>query len=254
MAASCGGPIAAISRAYSGTLTYLEIVGDQVTAHDGAAAGGEAMGDAMKGVWLHLGCCSRAGFRRGAAPSHCSPATRRSASPSRARSRHRSPRRGSSNRRPRDATLTLAGPRPYPVRFRARGITRRTAGTCSFPPLRVDFTQPPAASSLFAGQKRLKLVTHCRAGEGPSSICCSNIPPIRIFNLITPISFRARLAPVDYAEPNGKVSTTRWGFFIEDLDDAAKRNGTDRGAGRRSHPGGPAGAQAGGPRCACSNI
>ena len=34
-----------------------------------------------------------------------------------------------------------------------------------------------------------------------------------------------RLATIDYAEPGGKVSVTRWGFFIEDLDDVAKRNG-----------------------------
>ena len=34
-----------------------------------------------------------------------------------------------------------------------------------------------------------------------------------------------RLATVDYAEANGKVSASRWGFFIEDLDDAARRNG-----------------------------
>ena len=35
-----------------------------------------------------------------------------------------------------------------------------------------------------------------------------------------------RLATVDYVEPSGKVSISRWGFLIEDLDDAAKRNGT----------------------------
>jgi hypothetical protein len=128
---------------------------------------------------------------------------------------------------PRDATLTLAGTsEAYPIRLSARGITRRLKQTCTFPPLRVEFVQPPAPTSLFAKQKRLKLVTHCRSSEGYQQHLLLEYSAYRIFNLITPLSYRARLATVGYAEPGGKVSTTRWGFFIEDLDDAAKRNGT----------------------------
>jgi len=126
---------------------------------------------------------------------------------------------------PRDATLALAGT-SYSIRLSARGITRRLQQTCSFPPLRVEFVQPPAATSLFAGQRRLKLVTHCRSSEGFQQHLLLEYSAYRIFNLITPLSYRARLATVDYAEPSGKVSTSRWGFFLEDLDDAAKRNGT----------------------------
>jgi hypothetical protein len=123
--------------------------------------------------------------------------------------------------------LTLAGaPQPFPIRLSARGITRRLQDTCSFPPLRVEFTQPPAKDSLFAGQGRLKLVTHCRSQEGFQQHLLLEYSAYRVFNLITPLSYRVRLATVDYAEPNGKISTTRWGFLIEDLDDAAKRNAT----------------------------
>jgi hypothetical protein len=128
---------------------------------------------------------------------------------------------------PRDATLTLAGTsQPYPIRLSARGITRRLQETCQFPPLRVEFNQPPPKDSLFAGQRRLKLVTHCRSHEGFQQHLLLEYSAYRVFNLITSLSYRVRLATVDYAEPNGKVSTTRWGYFIEDLDDAAKRNGT----------------------------
>jgi len=128
---------------------------------------------------------------------------------------------------PRDATLTLAGTtQAYPIRLSARGITRRLKQTCTFPPLRVEFLQPPAKDSLFAKQKRLKLVTHCRSSEGYQQHLLLEYSAYLIFNAITPLSYRVRLATVDYVEPNGKVSTTRWGYFIEDLDDAAKRNGT----------------------------
>jgi len=128
---------------------------------------------------------------------------------------------------PHNATLTLAGAsQPYPIRLSARGITRRLQDTCQFPPLRVEFTQPPPKDSLFAGQRRLKLVTHCRSREEFQQHLLLEYSAYRIFNLITPQSYRVRLATVDYAEPNGKISTTRWGFFIEDIGDAAKRNNT----------------------------
>jgi hypothetical protein len=127
---------------------------------------------------------------------------------------------------PREATLTLAAPpESHAIRLSARGITRRRKETCSFPPLRVELAQPAAANSLFAGQRRLKLVTHCRSQEGFQQHLLLEYAAYRIFNLISPSSFRVRLGTVDYAEPNGKVLTSRWGFFIEDLDDAARRNG-----------------------------
>jgi hypothetical protein len=56
----------------------------------------------------------------------------------------------------------------------------------------------------------------------------------RIYNLITPQSFRARLARVTYVdERSGKTLAGRFGILIEDDDDVAERNGgriTDRRA------------------------
>ena len=64
----------------------------------------------------------------------------------------------------RPGTLTI-GAETLPVTLAVRGITRRSADICGFPPIRVEFTRPPPPTSLFAGQKRLKLVTHCRSQE-----------------------------------------------------------------------------------------
>src|SRR6186997_3293429 len=92
---------------------------------------------------------------------------------------------------PREATLSLAGTaETYPIRLSARGITRRLKLTCSFPPLRVDFAQKPPASSLFAGQGRLKLVTHCQNDTGFQQHLLLEYSAYRIFNLISPVSFR----------------------------------------------------------------
>ena len=59
-------------------------------------------------------------------------------------------------------TLTDPAGNALPVALSARGITRRSSDICDFPPLRVQFTAPPPPTSLFAGQKKLKLVTHCK--------------------------------------------------------------------------------------------
>lgn len=127
---------------------------------------------------------------------------------------------------PEAATLTLSTPsESHPIRLSARGLSRRTGGICDFPPLRVEFSQAPAASSVFAGQKRLKLVTHCKNQGSFEQQLLVEYAAYPILNVLTPLSFRARLATVDYAEAGGKVSTSKWGFFLEDSDDVAKRNG-----------------------------
>ena len=59
-------------------------------------------------------------------------------------------------------TLTDPGGQPLPVALNVRGITRRASDVCQFPPLRVQFTTAPPPSSIFAGQRKLRLVTHCR--------------------------------------------------------------------------------------------
>ena len=127
---------------------------------------------------------------------------------------------------PVGATLTLAAPaETHSIRLAPRGLSRRKKDVCGFPPLRVEFAQPPAAASLFAGQRRMKLVTHCRSAGGFQQHLLLEYSAYRLFNALTPVSYRARLATIDYVEPNGKNVTTRMGFFIEDTDDVGRRNG-----------------------------
>ena len=119
----------------------------------------------------------------------------------------------------------VSGAETLPVRLSPRGITRLRKDTCEFPPLRVDFTGAPPPTSLFAGQKRLKLVTHCRPAELHQQYVLLEYATYRLYNQLTPNSFRARLAQVNYVESSGKLVTSRLGFFLEDLRDVAGRNG-----------------------------
>ena len=121
-------------------------------------------------------------------------------------------------------TLGVAGSESLPVMLSARGLTRRSADICQFPPLRVTFSGTPPPQSLFAGQKSLKLVTHCRGAESFQQHVLLEYAAYRMLNALTPASFRARLATIDYVDEKGRT-TSRYGFFIEDLRDVASRNG-----------------------------
>jgi hypothetical protein len=123
------------------------------------------------------------------------------------------------------ATLTTASGESLPIALSVRGITRRKSEICDFPPLRVEFTRPPPPTSLFAGQRRLKLTTHCNNSTSYQQYLLLEYAVYRMYNAVTPLSFRARLASVDYVGDNGRPIISRLGFFLEDASDVAKRNG-----------------------------
>ena len=124
------------------------------------------------------------------------------------------------------ATLTDPSGQVIPVALSVRGITRRSTDVCDFPPLRVQFTGPTPATSLFAGEKKLKLVTHCRNSASFQQYVLLEYSVYKMYNLLTPHSFRVRLANVDYVGADGRPIISRIGYFLEDLRDVAKRNGT----------------------------
>ena len=124
---------------------------------------------------------------------------------------------------PRPATLTADGV-TYPITLTARGNNRRTMSICDFPPLRITFTKPAPAGSLFEHQKHLKLVTHCRHAENYQQKVLLEYSAYKLYNLMTPLSFQARLANVDYVDESGRPYISRIGYFLEEASSVAKRN------------------------------
>jgi hypothetical protein len=121
-----------------------------------------------------------------------------------------------------------AAPETLPVNLSVRGITRRKKEVCTFPPLRVEFTEKPGPSSIFKGQKHLKLVTHCQRMADFQQYLLLEYTAYRLYRALTPDSFNVRLAKIDYTFKDGHPLTTRLGFFIEDINDVAKRTGKER--------------------------
>jgi hypothetical protein len=123
---------------------------------------------------------------------------------------------------PRAATMTVDGV-TYPIALTPRGIFRKAH--CDFPPLRVELTRPAPPGSLFEHQHKLKLTAFCKKYEGFQQKVLLEYAAYRLYNLMSPLSFRARLASVDYLDENGRPYISRVGFFVEDVSDVAKRNG-----------------------------
>ena len=127
----------------------------------------------------------------------------------------------------RPGTLSLAAPsaEQLPILLSPRGFARRNKDACKFPPLKVEFTSKPAKTSLFERQHRLKLTTHCRIAPAHQNNVLLEYAAYRLFNVLSPLGLRARIANVDYIEADGRPYISRVGFFVEDPGDAAKRNG-----------------------------
>ena len=125
--------------------------------------------------------------------------------------------------KPHPARLTAAG-EMHAITLSARGVSRRMPVNCQFPPMMIELAAKPGKDSLFARQSRMKLVTHCRDRDSFEAAVMREYIAYRLYSLVTPQSLKVRLVRVTYRDGSDAV-TTRRGFLIEDIDDAARRVG-----------------------------
>ena len=85
-------------------------------------------------------------------------------------------------------TLVDPSGQSLPIGLSVRSTTRRNSDVCDFPPLRVTFTGRPAPNSLFAGQGKLKLVTHCGSSPGAQQYELLEYAAYRMLNQLSPRS------------------------------------------------------------------
>jgi hypothetical protein len=122
--------------------------------------------------------------------------------------------------------LTYKGPDSNEVTINLRGKTRgnfrRQKTNCTYPPILLNFTKKEHKPSLFDKQDKVKLVTPC-AGD---NYVVREYLVYKLYNLITPKSFRARLARVTFDDVEKKKETSFYSFLLEEDEQMAQRNGS----------------------------
>jgi hypothetical protein len=128
--------------------------------------------------------------------------------------------------RPNEHALTLiyqdaGGEVSIPISSRTRGNFRRKLGDCVYPPVMLLFNEKNKENTLFKEQEKLKLVLPCRDDE----YVVREYLAYRIYNLITPKSFKARLIKLTI-EDNKKKKPQEpfFAMLLEEEDQMAKRN------------------------------
>lgn len=121
-----------------------------------------------------------------------------------------------STRLPPDSTLVTEQ-----IRITTRGHVRRAM--CYMPPLKLNFhnTTSPRLYPLHT----LKLVVGCKTNPDFEQLILKEYLIYKMYNLISDLSFRVRLAHVNYEDLKGKrKGFAQYAFFLESESALAKRN------------------------------
>ena len=118
------------------------------------------------------------------------------------------------------------------LKIRARGHARRDEDICKFAPLRLRFPKKGTSNTVFKGQRKVKLVTHCQKADANEQNIILEYLIYKAYNILTDSSFKVRPAIINYTYTEGKkASVQRFAFFIESSKHLTKRlDGIEIGA------------------------
>lgn len=110
-----------------------------------------------------------------------------------------------------------------PVKVKTRGHFRKLKENCNYPPLLLHFSKSePLKSSIFNTQDKVKLVMPCIQEE----YVIREWMVYRLYNLVTPKSFRSRLVRLKMDNTQKQKTTNAfYGILLEEEKQMAKRNG-----------------------------
>ncbi len=109
-----------------------------------------------------------------------------------------------------------------PVRVKARGIYRRDH--CSMPPFWLNIRYSGIENEELEGIRRMKVVTRCKGSKQFSDYVLREFLAYKIYNLVTPYSFRVRLVNMKFIDTGRENKESQcWAFFIEPDEMMASR-------------------------------
>jgi len=109
-----------------------------------------------------------------------------------------------------------------PIKIKTRGNSRKSLLNCKYPPLFLNFNKSAnPKSSILVDQDKTKLVVPCQGDQ----YVLHEYLVYKLYNLITPMSFKARLVKVIYQDTvKDKSSDPYFGILLEEDKQMAKRN------------------------------
>jgi len=109
------------------------------------------------------------------------------------------------------------------MRLKARGEFRR--GHCHLAPFWLNVREAGAKNEQFPDIKRIKIVTHCKGSKAYDEYVLKEYLCYKIYNIISPLSFRVRLLRMTYVDTGRKNKQSEgWAFMIEPVDMLAERH------------------------------
>lgn len=108
------------------------------------------------------------------------------------------------------------------IRLKARGKSRKEI--CYFPPIALNIKKTEMENTYWSDVKKVKLVTHCSTVQSNVDNILKEYLIYKLYQELTPNSFRARLARITYRNTRRKNKTLEnWAFIIEPVELLAKR-------------------------------
>lgn len=114
----------------------------------------------------------------------------------------------------------------FNIKIKARGRTRRITDVCEFPPLKINFVKKSTKNTVFEGQDKINMVTHCQESEDYQNYALLEYLAYKTYNNITDFSYRVRLVNVTYKDIRQNYpDIKKTGFLVEDDELLAERIG-----------------------------
>ena len=110
------------------------------------------------------------------------------------------------------------------VRVKSRGQFRKSH--CHFAPFWLNIRKAEVANNYLKEVVKMKVVTHCKASPSYEDYILTEYLAYRIYNILSPLSFRVRLIRMKYVDTGRKNKLTEgWAFMIEPEKMMAERSG-----------------------------
>jgi hypothetical protein len=108
------------------------------------------------------------------------------------------------------------------LQLKARGNFRRSH--CNLAPFWLDIRKIDFNNKELQDIKRIKIVTHCRGSKAYEEYVLKEYLCYKIYNIISPVSFRVRLVRMTYVDTGRKNKVSEgWAFMIEPEEMLAQR-------------------------------